>query len=202
MIEIGVLIWLCIKNAREAQANAHMPVGYVFMTIGLWFGMEICGAIFGLLIGGGSTICMYFFALVFAVAGGYISHRIVANLPQGNYIPKEKAQPLAEPAQITVVRESSVLSKSDIWDFSLNGVLIGRINDGDSLTVTTDRRNNIIVARNYNGTLCQPLEFFVDNRWQSTITFRAGRFVSAQKTGILEAGQGEPAAQGAGAEQQ
>lgn len=158
--------------------------------------------IVGLLIGGGSVICIGFFALVFAAAGGFISYRIATNLPQGNYIPKEKAQPLKEPAQITVVRESSVLSKSDIWDFSLNGVNIGRINDGGSLTVMTGRRNNIIIARNYNGALCPPLEFFVDNRWRSTVTFRAGRFLSAQKTGIMEAGQAGPAAPDAGAEQQ
>lgn len=178
MIELLCIYFLSKKNSQQALERGHNPIGYRYLTIALWIGMEIIGAIIGNTVG--SEFIAYLFALGFAAIGGLISRIIVYNLKQGQYTPKVEVEPLSRPAQITVERQRSYLSSSDVWDFSLNGAYIGRIDDGMSLTFATNQRNNVLTAKSFYGSLSLPFEFSVENCADSKVYFRAGKFESAQ----------------------
>lgn len=107
------------------------------------------------------------------------------NMPKAEKKPKVKAQPLTE-MKITVNRrESSGLTSFTVWDFFLNGENIGRIKDGESLTVTTKKRKNLLEAKDSHGALSPPYMFFVETGSGSQVTFNDGRFKNPQGMDIV-----------------
>lgn len=77
MIEIVVVILLCVSNSKIAKARGKSGGAAIAYTIGLWFGGEILGAVFGIAASGGEvTPPVYIAALLFAVGGGVASHFI------------------------------------------------------------------------------------------------------------------------------
>jgi hypothetical protein len=77
MLEIAIIIWLVSSNAKIARANNRSPGLYGFLTVLLWVGMEITGAVIGALVVG-EGFAPYIFALIFAAIGGVISRVIVS----------------------------------------------------------------------------------------------------------------------------
>lgn len=77
MIEIIVVILLCVTNSKNAKARGKSGGAAVAYTIGLWFGAEILGAIFGMAASGGDeSPAIYIAALLFAAGGGVASYFI------------------------------------------------------------------------------------------------------------------------------
>ena len=72
MVEIIAIIKLCMINSRNAKVNNRKGWVYVLLTIFLWFGMEILGAMIGLLIWNKFWLT-YVVALIFAIASGILS---------------------------------------------------------------------------------------------------------------------------------
>lgn len=86
MVEIIALIVLCMANAKRVQAKGRKAGLFVFYTIILWIGMEVLGALFGLLVVGvgpyptlESSAFPYVMALTFAIVGGVLSYKISKN---------------------------------------------------------------------------------------------------------------------------
>lgn len=80
MLEILILIHLCRKNGGIAEKKGHKPGRYKALTVLLWFGGEIFGAIAGaFLTGGGGAV--YLLALIGALSGAGLSRLMVNNLP-------------------------------------------------------------------------------------------------------------------------
>jgi len=91
MLEILALIYLTRKNGAIAEKKGQKPGRYKFLTVLLWFGGEILGAILGAIVdGGGDGMgAVYLFALVGAVVGAGLSRLIVNNLPALAPVPTE-----------------------------------------------------------------------------------------------------------------
>ena len=83
MLEIFALIYLTKKNGNIAKEKGHSKGSYIFLTIALWFGGEIIGAIIGVMITEGMGA--YIFAFIGAIMGAIISYQIVKNLSDKNY---------------------------------------------------------------------------------------------------------------------
>jgi len=84
MLEIIVLIGLTSQIGKIVEAKGYKSGKYKWMTVGLWFGGELVGAIIGSLITGGdeSANCLlYIIALVGAAAGAGIANSIANKLP-------------------------------------------------------------------------------------------------------------------------
>ncbi len=81
MLEILAIIFLGKKNAANAVARGREPGGFVALTIAIWLGMELIGAIIGKALGLG--LGAYALALLFAVGGGILSYYITKNCKQG-----------------------------------------------------------------------------------------------------------------------
>lgn len=77
MVEIIAIIKFCMINKRNAKANGRKGWVYVLLTIFLWIGMEMLGAIIGYFIWGHHWLT-YAIALIFAITGGVLS-RILAS---------------------------------------------------------------------------------------------------------------------------
>ncbi len=83
MLEIIVLWYLSKKNSRIAKEKGYSGIGFVLLTIFLWFFFEI----FGLILGGiilGDSLVMYGIGILSAGVGGVISHIIVKSLKNKN----------------------------------------------------------------------------------------------------------------------
>jgi tetratricopeptide (TPR) repeat protein len=84
MLEILVLIGLTNRIGKIVEAKGYKSGKYKWMTVGLWFGGEIVGAIIGALIMGGDqsgSCALYVIALLGAAAGAGIANSIASNLP-------------------------------------------------------------------------------------------------------------------------
>ena len=82
MLEILALVYLCRKNGSIAEKKGHKPGRYKALSVLLWFGGEISGAIVGgiLDVAGGGGGLVYLLALGGALAGAGMSRLIVNNL--------------------------------------------------------------------------------------------------------------------------
>lgn len=192
MLEIFGIIMLCNKNRANALRRGRNPSGFVALTICLWLGLEFIGA----MIGGaaGLEYGAYGLGILFAVIGGVTSYLIAKNCSPGNYVPQaqhlsqsivQNAQPLAAPAQILLVRESSMVGALVRWDYTLNGQPVGSLGNGGSVTLTTLQRQNILQARDAYGTEIQPLVFDVMDGSVAEIHFKANKFLLDQSRGFL-----------------
>src|SRR5215212_8260846 len=84
MLEILVLIGLTSRIGKIVEAKGHKSGKYKWMTVGLWFGGEIVGAIIGSLITAGdqsASCALYIIALLGAAVGAWIASSIANNLP-------------------------------------------------------------------------------------------------------------------------
>jgi hypothetical protein len=79
MIEILLLVALTNKIGKICEEKGRKAVGFKGLTVALWFGGEIVGAVIGLSSGveGGGV---YIFALIGAAVGAVISVLIAVNL--------------------------------------------------------------------------------------------------------------------------
>ena len=87
MLEILAVFWLTNKIGKVVEDKGHKSGKYKWMAVGLWFGGEIAGGIFGTIIGlflsdGGEGFqCIaYIFALIGAITGAVIANMIANNL--------------------------------------------------------------------------------------------------------------------------
>lgn len=79
MLEIIALVLLCKHNAKLVKEKGAKPWVYVLITIFLWIGFELIGALVGqILVGEG--LQSYLFALLGAGIGAFISYSIAKNI--------------------------------------------------------------------------------------------------------------------------
>ena len=81
MLEIIGVILLCRKNAANAAKRGRKPAGFIWLTVGLWLGMEVLGALIGFSAGLGTAA--YVLALLFAALGGLASYLIAKTSARG-----------------------------------------------------------------------------------------------------------------------
>jgi len=79
MLEILVLFALTGKIGRICESKGRKSGGFKALTVLLWFGGEIVGAVIGYSTGG-EGIGVYLFALIGAAIGAGISVLIAVNL--------------------------------------------------------------------------------------------------------------------------
>ena len=94
MLEILMLIFLTRKVGEIVTSKGRKAGWYKFMTVLLWFGCEVIGAIIGgIIVGisGGSQGFIYLFALVGAVFGAIAAYVIA------KAVPPIAAMPMASP---------------------------------------------------------------------------------------------------------
>jgi uncharacterized Tic20 family protein len=84
MLEILALWWLTKKIGEIVTAKGHQSLAYQIIAVVLWFGGEIAGVIFGLVLSAfmdDSLGCLiYVFALVGAVGGAGLAYFIATVL--------------------------------------------------------------------------------------------------------------------------
>jgi hypothetical protein len=93
MLEIIALIFLTRKIGEIVESKNRKAGWFKFMTVALWIGCELTGAIIGgvyAALTGASDAVAYIFALAGAVVGALLSFVIAKSLPV-------KAEPLAVP---------------------------------------------------------------------------------------------------------
>lgn len=180
----GIIIaWFIRNNWSESGKSGNRYVRYIIIA-GLWFGLQISWLVFGFFT---SILTLFFIAI-----GGYISHYIVNSLNPGKYIMNVKAEPLTGSAQITIVRENNPTCSSVGWNFFLNGKDLGRIEDSESITVTTNQKNNALVARMDCGVLSLPYVFAAESGGHFEMRFwRCGfeNMMGAETLSSTSAGQ-------------
>ena len=97
MIDIICIALLWMVNSRNALANGQKPGKYRWITLALWYGMELVGCLIGVFFvqlfipGKDPTMGGYIFGGAGAAIGGYISWRMAKYAPQGDFA-SEKMQ--------------------------------------------------------------------------------------------------------------
>jgi len=93
MLEILLLIFLTRKIGEICREKGRKATGYKILTVVMWFGGEIAGAITGVFVTGGEGgVLVYVLALFGAAVGAAISFAIANSLtpiqqPIENYSP-------------------------------------------------------------------------------------------------------------------
>ena len=101
MLEIIALWTLTKRIGRIIEEKGRKSGWYKALTVILWFGGEIIGAIMGAVITGadGSAQCLvYIFALVGAAAGAGIAYLIATNASPA-YSPQQELSAIEDPVQ-------------------------------------------------------------------------------------------------------
>jgi uncharacterized Tic20 family protein len=84
MLETLALWWLTKRVGKIVRKKGHESLAYQIIAVVLWFGGEVAGGIFGLIVGvlmNDSLGCLiYLFALVGAVVGGGLAYFIATRL--------------------------------------------------------------------------------------------------------------------------
>ena len=199
MLEIWAMMLLCNKNKANALARGRKPGGFVGLTVTLWIGMELLGIVIG--VAAELGMATYLLAILFAALGGLISYLIAKNCPLGNYVLPvnilagnilQNAELLAQPARIDIVRGSSFVGAVVRWSFNLNGRDVGSLSNGQSLTVYTNQRQNILRATDSYGTEIAPLIFDIQNGSYAEVYFKANKFIWKDSKGIFPVREAEP----------
>lgn len=84
-------------------------------------------------------------------------------------------------ATIAVTRKKSALGAAVPAQILLNGLVVGALKNGETLTVTTHRRQNTI-TNSFAG--AKPLAFTVEDGAEANIFLKSGTFVKDECTGI------------------
>jgi hypothetical protein len=201
MLEILAIVWLCNKNKANALARGRKPGGFVGLTIALWFGLEFIGILVGMATEMG--LGAYVLGLVLAIIGGVISYVVAKNVRPGDYVAPstimaanvtQNAQQLTAPARIDIVRESSMVGAAVKWTFTLNGQELGRLGNGQAMTVYTSLSQNVLVAKDAYGTEITPLMFGAQSGGHAELHFKVNRFIPESSTGLLAADAAQPTA--------
>ena len=191
MLEILGIMVLVNVNKKNAVARGRKPGGFAALTVILWVGLELLGIAIGFAANLGITT--YLIAIVMAAIGGLTSYLIAKNCKRGDYVaPAEvisqniaaNIEYLDYPANITIVRESSMVSSLVSWTFTLNGQRVGSLGNGKAMTVTTNQRQNILVATDSYGTELPPFTFEVAAGAQAQIFFKINRFLPEKSIGL------------------
>jgi len=209
MLELLVVTLLLNKNKANASARGRKPGSFILLTVLLWFGLEIIGGFIGY--AAGLELGAYALALVFAAIGALISYLAAKNCKPGSYVPPsqamaesilQNAQPLSAPAQVDIIRESSMVGAVVSWSFTLNGQSIGSLSNGKAMSVFTGQRQNVLLARDAYGTQIAPYVFEAESGGYVGIHFKAGRFLQPQTADapVLIAQASAQAAQGMSAQ--
>ncbi|HOU14901.1 MAG TPA: hypothetical protein PKZ84_17475 [Anaerolineae bacterium] len=82
MLEILALWALTKKIGAIAEAKGHKSGGYKVLTVVLWFGGELIGAVIGAFIGNGDTCATYAIAIAGAAMGAGIAYLIASGLSE------------------------------------------------------------------------------------------------------------------------
>lgn len=173
MLEIICIIWLWKTNGKNALAKGQNPRKYHILTLAWWFGLEVVGVMFGMLVLGalspGSDPVMYAYmcGILGAAIGGVISYRLAKNAPQGDYSggnnrayyqgmnqqnpytpypnanPQQNPELLVRPATVRIFAEPSFREGTGD-DFFLNGRWVCRLNNGCEYTLLTSEKRNIV----------------------------------------------------------
>jgi membrane protein DedA with SNARE-associated domain len=81
MLEILALVYLTRKIGRMVEEKGRKGGWYKALTVFLWIGGEIVGAVLGAILAGGEeSILLYLFALMGAAAGAGTAYLIAASL--------------------------------------------------------------------------------------------------------------------------
>lgn len=96
-----------------------------------------------------------------------------------------RAEPLAAPARIDIVRDSHKGSEPAVWNFVLNGYMMGSIGDGQTMTVTTGQQQNVLRALPDNGVEPPPMMFGIQSGGVAEIHFKNGAFLPDESGGIV-----------------
>ena len=191
MIEIIGIIILVNTNKKNALARGRKPGGFAALTVILWVGLELLGVLIGSLLELGYLT--YVLAIFMAAIGGLASYLVAKHCKPGDYVaPAEiikqnmaaNIEPLAYPANITIVRESSMVSALVSWTFTLNGRQVGSLGNGKAMTVTTNQRQNILIATDGYGTELPPFTFEVAPGAQAQVFFKINRFLPEKSIGL------------------
>jgi len=93
MLEIIALVALTRHIGKMVEAKGHKPGKYKWMTVGLWIGGEIAGAIVGAIFAAASDTgeCLiYIVALLGAAAGAVAAYLIAKNVAPLPGFPQEE----------------------------------------------------------------------------------------------------------------
>lgn len=85
MLEILAIWALASKIGSIVKEKGHKTAGYIVLTIVLWVGGELVGAVIGTVVSvllEASQCLVYLFALAGAACSGGIAYLIATNLPQ------------------------------------------------------------------------------------------------------------------------
>ena len=192
MLEAIAIMLLCNANRKNAIQRGRKPGGFVALTLALWLGLEMLG----LLIGFAAEMEMgaYLLALLFAGTGGLASYLIAKNCRRGDFVsPSEKAaagilgsaETLEAPATIEVIRDRSMVGAFMVYPLTLNGQRLDSVRNGESITVQTSRKHNILCIKDAYGTELKPFIFDIESGGRAKIHFKSGKFITNTTTGTL-----------------
>ena len=189
MLEIFAIMMLANHNAKKAAERGRDPGPFKTITYVLWFGCEILGFIIGAALIGGDLAAGYLFALIAASGGGLASYLLALNCTPGSfrqmqYSPPEGAMPLEYPCILTVSRLSSAVGAMAVYSVWLNGQPIGNLKRGESVQVSLNLTQNVIVAKDSLGSELKPLYFSVLSGGSAWVCFNTRRFLPENSGGI------------------
>ncbi|MDR2437214.1 MAG: hypothetical protein LBD17_04000 [Endomicrobium sp.] len=188
MLEIIALIILINVNAKNAGKRGRKGWPFALLTLIMWIGFEILGAVIGNIASEGHTVPTYLTALVFAIIGGIVSYLIAKNCKPGDNKILDgarllRARQLDTPTMLTIQRESSFVSSLVSYSVHLNGVEVGFLKNGQSMDVYTDLVENGICVSSYGGNI-KPLYFVVNPGTNALIVFGPTKFKTELCRGI------------------
>ena len=184
MLEIIGIYYLYIANKKNALARGRKSGLFTAITLVMWFGFEITGAILGIM-AGLEGYAIYVPGLLGALFGGLLSYLIAKNCRKGSYVPPEvqmaqnissTTEPLSVPATIEIVRVSSLNGAFATFPLMLNGHSIGTLSNGKTITAITNQTQNIL-----SGSILQspgarkPVIFTVGNGSHAKFEFKPGK---------------------------
>lgn len=84
MLEILAIYFFCKNVGNTVRDKGRKPIGYQLLTVGMWFGGEVFGAIIGVLLFGlhsrSIDPVVYLSAIIGALLGGFGGLMIAASL--------------------------------------------------------------------------------------------------------------------------
>lgn len=191
MLEILAIYYLAKRNAEVVADKGRKKGMFIALTIILWVGMEIFGAILGAILD--ISAGAYILTLGAALLGGFISTKIADGAAPGNYFTPEKlmekeilatAQPLAQPASINLIREKSFLASLVKYEFTLNGTPVALLKNGEQTVFQTNFRQNVLVGK-ANGNKTKPMMFDILDGGSGVVVFKGTDFLPTRTQGLL-----------------